>query len=403
MSRRVYSFMRISGQIKIVAVIIALFIPLSGPGVYALSDSDLDSIYKDTVWYKRDGDTTGGGGAIPCSPDLVGSNGAEQTWNYFKDRGLNEVAIAAIMGNFSQEDSFNPKALQGGGESETVPLDGVTGYGIAQWTYITRQQNLDKFARDQNRRVYDMDLQLDFAFHEMTDNSPNDVWDNLSRFTSANQIPEATRYFHASFEGSADNESGIQERIDDAIRYFGLYGSGSGPGGGPGAGCAPGGGIGTSPDGFVFPLSTTKALVREGINGQRWCLESQSSCHHDYNAADVMVDTGTQVLAVRNGTITNIRSGPARLVLLADNGRSYFYTHMRAGSITVRDGQTVQAGDVIGAVGTDADGEGIRHLHIDELPRPPYDYRPGCSNAECQAYPFINIQPEMIAAFNQLP
>jgi hypothetical protein len=76
-----------------------------------------------------------------------------------------------------------------------------------------------------------------------------------------------------------------------------------------------------------------------------------------------------------------------------------------AGSIKAKDGQSVKAGEVIAAVGTNADtGNGsVRHLHIDELPNPPYDYRPGCASEQCQAYPFIDIQPELLAAYEDLP
>lgn len=387
--------MLLAELLKIISVLVLIPILMWTPVAGALSQDDLDAIYKNSVWYKQEYSSTGG--MVPCSPSLTGSDNEERTWNYFRSRGLSAVQTAGIMGNFSQEDSFNPRQLQGGGESDSVPLDGVTGYGIAQWTFLTRQQNLDQFARDQNRPVATLDLQLDFAYKEMTE---SDIWDNMRTIQN---VEVATRYFHSSFERSDDDENGIQERVDDAIAYLNLYGSGSGPGGGPDPTCPPEGSIGTSPDGFVFPLRTTEEIVRQGVNGQRWCADSQTSCHLNYNAADILVPTGTPVLAVRNGTITNIRAGPARLVLLADNGRSYYYTHMAAGSIPVGEGQSVQAGDVIGAVGNDVDGGGIRHLHIDELPRPPYDYRPDCSSAECQAYPFIDIQPELIAAFNRLP
>ena len=369
------------------------------------SDSDNSAIAdlsRQVYEFLTRGSTTSGSGSGGCDPsNFTGSNNAQTTWNYFRGKGLSPVQTAAIMGNFSQESSFNPKRVQGDPPYDSETLVPGKGYGIAQWTDSGRQQNLITFTAndDRNRPIYDLTLQLDFAYHEMTDRSPDDVWEHLKTFGD-NQLAEATRYFHDSFEGSADDEDGIQERIDDAIKYLALYGN-SGPSGG-GSGSCPPGGTGTSPDGFVFPLRTTQTLIRQGVNGSHWCIDRPTNCHHDYNAADIFVETGTPVLAVRDGTIVNIRSGPARLVLLASNGRAYYYTHMRAGSITVPAGR-VTAGQVIGAVGTDADGEGIRHLHIDELPNPPYSYRPGCANAACQAYPFINIQPELNAAFHALP
>jgi hypothetical protein len=161
------------------------------------------------------------------SSSLTGSANAEKAWNYFISKGLSPIQTAAILGNFNQESGINPRRVQNTqspeGDSDINPLDGVTGYGIAQWTNLDRQKNLSKYAADTNRAVSDLGLQLDFTIKEMTDSSPNDVWDSL---LTKNTIESATRYFHDSFEGSADNASGIQERIDDASAFLAKYGSG---------------------------------------------------------------------------------------------------------------------------------------------------------------------------------
>lgn len=249
--------------------------------------SDYGALADFVVSSLGDNDNGDGGTAINCAcygsggsaRDVDSSNNARTTWNYFIDAGLSPVATAAIMGNFSQEDSFNPKALQGGGESETVPLDGVTGYGIAQWTYITRQQNLDQFARSQGRLVYDIMLQLDFAYREMTDSSPNDVWERMLIFTRPDQIEQATRYFHSSFEGSADDESGIRERIDDAILYLDRWGSSGGSSGGTSSVCPPS-------DGNVPPGNSSALRTQVAA-----CVQQRkiSFAHNNDRAA---VDTG---------------------------------------------------------------------------------------------------------------
>lgn len=169
-----------------------------------------------------------------CTTTLVGSTNAEQAWNYFKSKGLSDVQAAAILGNFREESGINPRRVQNTktpeGDSDINPLDGKTGYGVAQWTSLGRQQALSKYATDTSRPVSSLDLQLDFTYREMTDSSPNDVWDSLKNITGTDNaaVDAATRYFHDSFEGSDDDEIGIKQRVRAAIRYHNLY-NGSAP------------------------------------------------------------------------------------------------------------------------------------------------------------------------------
>lgn len=186
--------------------------------VIALTKDELNSIYSDTVWYKP-------GGSIACGTTLLGSNEAEQAWNYFKSspRSLSDVQTAAILGNLKRESGINPQRVQNTktpeGDSDVNPLDGRTGYGIAQWTNLTRQQNLSKYAQQTNRPVSSLDLQLDFIFQEM---NGGPVWNNLKQI---NEIDEATVYVEENYEGSADlrGDRGMAFRIRGAIGYYNLY------------------------------------------------------------------------------------------------------------------------------------------------------------------------------------
>lgn len=166
-----------------------------------------------------------------CTTSVLGSTNAEMTWNYFRSKGLSDTQTAGIMGNFSQESSFNPKIVEKAYSppphlSDTVPPNilptGQPGYGIAQWTYPARKENLKIFAETDpaGRGASDITLQLDFAYHEMTDASPNDV---LEALLAVNDVTQATVTFHNKFEGSNDNASQIQERVNDAKKYFNLY------------------------------------------------------------------------------------------------------------------------------------------------------------------------------------
>lgn len=179
---------------------------------------------------------------------------------------------------------------------------------------------------------------------------------------------------------------------------------------GENAGSSSCGGIGVSSDGFVFPLLTTKLTVINDIeiSGTRWCYENENNCHHDYNAADIFVPTGTVVVAARGGTVRSIKNDGgtygSNVQIIGDDGNLYYYTHMGAGTIAVVEGDLVTAGQPIGEIGTDENAVGTpRHLHIDVLPSQyTSSGRPSCSGAEC-TQPFINIQPPLIESFNNLP
>ncbi|GEM_PF-5244537 len=174
-----------------------------------------------------------------------------------------------------------------------------------------------------------------------------------------------------------------------------------------------GGGVGIGPGGFVFPLKTTKTAIT--THNPAWCSTCLNNQHGVYNAADIFAATGTIVVAPRPGTVIKLAyaggSGRERrghrVTLKGDpgDGRIYFHNHMLENSpqefgITAV-GQHVTAGQPIGKVGTNADAEGTpSHLHFDVLPAT-YTFHPSCPCLNSQGY--INIQPELIDAFNKLP
>ena len=43
---------------------------------------------------------------------LRGNTVQEKVWNFLKDKGLTEIAIAGVMGNIQAESGFNPNNLQ---------------------------------------------------------------------------------------------------------------------------------------------------------------------------------------------------------------------------------------------------------------------------------------------------
>ena len=70
------------------------------------------------------------------------------------------------------------------------------GFGIAQWTSKSRQENLVAFSRDQNLPVDDRELQLEFITHELTTSYPK----VLSEIKQTNNVADATTIFMEGYE-----------------------------------------------------------------------------------------------------------------------------------------------------------------------------------------------------------
>ncbi|WP_299447009.1 peptidoglycan DD-metalloendopeptidase family protein [uncultured Phycicoccus sp.] len=154
-----------------------------------------------------------------------------------------------------------------------------------------------------------------------------------------------------------------------------------------------------------FPLNVTQAHVKN--QSPKWCWDSKVNCHHDYNAADIFVATGSAVVSPVNGTVksVNVRSsGVGSTVTVKDSfGRLWYFAHMHHNPApVVTTGQSVTKGQRIGTIGTSAHAVGTDpHLHLDM--RVGVDSRVSCSGSGCAGYGFVNNQPLLRTAFLDRP
>lgn len=377
-------------------LLIALCLISASPGTLAISGGDFKSLIFDSVYYNEEDQparcAVGGGGTTP----LTGGDTTEQAYNYYIGKGLEPIHAAGIVGNFiveSGSDPIDPTAENGRGA-----------YGIAQWLG-GRRTNLENFANTAGRDPAALDTQLDFSWEELQGSEAN----SLNKLQATTTVEDAAIAWEKFYERSGG--ALVAERVNNAQAVLDRYGGGGGSDTGPPvAGSSGCGGQGVSADGFVFPLLTTQQKVTDGITGSKWCTTSQENCHHNYNAADIFVETGTPVVAARPGTVvsakdvaTNPSPVGSRVTIKGDDGFVYYYAHMGADSLTVSEGDIVTAGQQLGAVGTNANAVGTpRHLHFDILP-PEYNDRMSCSSASCSGYPFVNVQPPLTESFSKLP
>ena len=159
---------------------------------------------------------------------------ASYIWNFFKQKGLTEQGIAGLMGNLYAESGLNPKNLQQTYEkklgmtdaSYTQAVDNNTyknfvkdsaGYGLAQWTYYSRKQNLLDFAKANNKSIGDLQMQVDFLWKELTTSFPQVV----SVLKTSKDIRECSNIVLLKFEIPANTgESMQQKRAEYSQKYY---------------------------------------------------------------------------------------------------------------------------------------------------------------------------------------
>lgn len=215
-----------------------------------MSQLDCDAIQWDWPdWVPVLADDSDFGCSTANTTSLVGNNNTERVWNYLRGQGLTPVAAAGVMGNFSEESGFDP-AIKQNHTTRALPDagDGVTGYGLAQWTSQGRQAGLFENMRGANLQQYygegwghperdrtmpqqDNDklllLELNYAWGDDTAGAKIDtttikgIKDKLNAATTEKGDNGSTVLFHSLYERSGDNAEQIQERVTAATKILG--------------------------------------------------------------------------------------------------------------------------------------------------------------------------------------
>lgn len=157
-------------------------------------------------------------------------------WKFLLDKVGNAYGVAGLMGNLYAESGLNPENLQGtfnkklgmtDSEYTAAVNDGSytnfihdgAGYGLAQWTYWSRKQNLLNYAKEQNASIGDLDMQLGFLWKELQ--SYTGVMNTLK---TAKSVREASDAVLLKYERPADQSESVQaRRASYGQRYYDSY------------------------------------------------------------------------------------------------------------------------------------------------------------------------------------
>lgn len=156
---------------------------------------------------------------------LTGNTNEQKIWNYLKSKIKNNYGVAGLMGNLHAESGLRPENLQNTyekslGLSDTAYTQAVdngtytnfvkdkAGYGLAQWTYWSRKQNLLNFIKNRKVSIGDLEAQLDFLYKELSENYPS----ILHVLENATSVLQASNEVLLKFERPANQSEAVQKQ-----------------------------------------------------------------------------------------------------------------------------------------------------------------------------------------------
>lgn len=157
-------------------------------------------------------------------------------WDFLKSKGLNDFAVAGIMGNLYAESGLIPNNLQDlynaslgmSDEQYTAAVDSgaytnfvydQAGYGLAQWTYWSRKRNLLDYAKKTGKSIGDLEMQLEYLWDELQDFS-----NVLIELRNAQSIRAASNVILNEFEIPYDRGPAVQNyRAEQGVRFYNMF------------------------------------------------------------------------------------------------------------------------------------------------------------------------------------
>ena len=167
---------------------------------------------------------------------------SQTIWNFLK-KYFNDYGVAGLMGNLDAESGLRSNNLQDNYSTKfglsdvqyTTAVDNGSytnfvkdeaGYGLAQWTYWSRKQNLLNYAKAKNKSIGDLEMQLEFLIKELKEEYTTSVYNVLKNATSLQQASDAVLM---NFERPLNAASQKSKRASMGQVYYNKYAEGVKP------------------------------------------------------------------------------------------------------------------------------------------------------------------------------
>ena len=159
-------------------------------------------------------------------------------WDKLKAVICNDFGVAGLMGNLQAESGVRSNNLQNSYEKSLGMSDDAytkavdeniytnfvkdsAGYGLAQWTYWSRKQNLLDYAKTHNKSIADLAMQVEFLLIELK--QYKDVWAVLQTATSVKQASDVVL---TQYERPRDQTDKVKEqRASYGLDFYNKYAS----------------------------------------------------------------------------------------------------------------------------------------------------------------------------------
>lgn len=139
----------------------------------------------------------------------------KQMWDFYKQKGLDDDAISAIMGNVSQESGFSP-----------TNTNGTTGaYGLFQFTNGRKQALMD-YASRQGMDYTTPEAQLNYQWWESHGGDSYET-SQYQKFENAQGLENKTMAWRRSVERCGEDEANDSNRLSEARKAQSAFGKGS--------------------------------------------------------------------------------------------------------------------------------------------------------------------------------
>ena len=170
--------------------------------------------------YARMGDlaskvTAALGGSTATTEPAAATDNEKAIWDYLYGKIGNAYGVAGLMG--LSDTQYTAKVDDG---SYTNFVKDSAGYGLAQWTYWSRKQALQEYAKASGKSIGDLDMQLAFIWKELSEGYKA----LLKTLQAATSVTEASTAVLTQYERPADQGASVQaKRTGYGQTYYDKY------------------------------------------------------------------------------------------------------------------------------------------------------------------------------------